>query len=88
MMMTCLETDACLPQYLAGGLSQLERDELRQHLSICRICARHAAELRAVRQTIGRFAADTPEPSASEVPLALIQAILEMAESPPDWQQF
>lgn len=88
MMMTCLETDAFLPEYLAGGLSRLEREELLQHLSICRHCASRAAGLRNLRVSISRSVAAVPEPSAREVPQELLHAILAMAGSAADWRQF
>ena len=87
-MMTCLETDAFLPEYLAGGLTRLEREELLQHLSVCRQCASRAARLRDVRLAIFRSVAGVCEPSAREVPEALLHAILAMAAPTSDWQQF
>ena len=75
MMMTCLETEAALPHYIAGKLSKLEREELLQHLAVCSGCGERLAAVQHAVQTISQSVARVPDPSAGEVPPALLRAI-------------
>jgi anti-sigma factor RsiW len=92
MMMTCLETEAVLPQYMAGRLSRLEREELLQHLAVCSGCRERVASFRHAMHTISQSVASVADPSAGEVPPALLRAIAAFvgtgAAGAPDWQQF
>ena len=91
-MMTCLETEAALPHYIAGRLSKLEREELRQHLAICAGCSERVVSLRHAMLTISRSVAAVSDPCAGEVPPALLRAIVAVvgtgSAGVPDWQQF
>jgi anti-sigma factor RsiW len=92
MMMTCLETEAALPQFIAGRLSKLEREELLRHVAICAGCGDRLVSFRHAMQTISQSVATVSEPSAGEVPPALLRAIAACvgtgSTGPSDWRQF
>jgi hypothetical protein len=91
MMMTCLETEAALPQFIAGRLSKLEREELLRHVAICSGCGERLVLVRHAMQTISQSVASVPEPSPGEIPPALLRAIaacVGTGTGPSDWRQF
>jgi anti-sigma factor RsiW len=92
MMMTCLETESALPQFIAGRLSKPEREELLQHIAICSGCRERFVSVRHAMQTISQSVATLSDPSANEIPPALLRAIAACvgtgSTGHSDWRQF
>ena len=82
MMMTCREVRDYLFDYLAGDLAPQERGELERHVDGCRHCADSLDATRNVLRVSRAALARVDEPSATDVPGSLVQAIKAHRQSP------
>ena len=78
MTMTCREIRDYLVDYLAGDLAPQERNELERHLEGCSHCADHVDASRHALHVSRAALQSLQNPSADEVPDALLKAVLGM----------
>src|SRR5580658_7985422 len=75
MMMTCLEVDQWMAEYLIGALPWPEREEFERHLAVCHACKHRLDSLEQTAATIRRYLRRSSEPRPQDVPDALVRSI-------------
>jgi anti-sigma factor RsiW len=74
--MTCRELTSFIGDYLAGELDIDVRRAFDRHLSVCPNCRQYVADYQRTVQLIGSTVHDFDGPVSSDVPEALVSAIL------------
>ena len=75
-MLTCVEFEDFLIDYMAGDLPAGQRRVFEFHIRICRECREYLAAYRRTIEVAGRAYQDETAPVPDEVPEDLVQAIV------------
>jgi anti-sigma factor RsiW len=77
-MITCIEFEAFVLDYMDGELSRRQRSTFERHLRLCRECRDYlAAYKRTLELSVTAFSAFPNDSVPKEVPKDLIKAILD-----------
>jgi anti-sigma factor RsiW len=74
--MTCRELTAFIGDYLAGELASDVLSAFERHLSVCPNCRQYLADYQRTIQLSRSTVNDSDDPVSSDVPEALVSAIL------------
>lgn len=76
-MLTCVEFENFLIDYMEGDLPARQRRVFEFHMKICRECREYLAAYRRTIEVAGRAYEDGAAPVPDEVPEDLVRAILD-----------
>lgn len=79
-MITCVEFEEFVLQYLDGELPEKQRLVFELHLRLCRECRDYLAAYKRSMEITGAVSKQPDAPLPSEVPEDLIKAILDARE--------